>query len=276
METLMEKTQETTEILPPTPNIPIVDRSDVDIQIATAHRYPRSITRFKQSALAMATSDEDTAASCFYKLSRGGKEIEGPGVRLAEIVGSAWNNLRYGSRIVGEDDKWVVAQGMAHDLETNVAMTIEVRRRITDKYGKRYSDDMIAVTANAACAIALRNAIFKVVPKTFVDSIYESAKKVAIGDATTLASRRQKALEYFQKMGIALDRILAVLGKVGLEDIDLKDLETLTGLKTAIKDGDTTIEAAFPAIVSAPAGNGASKTENLAENLKKKAAASTA
>ena len=115
-------------------------------------------------------------------------------------------NLRYGSRIVGEDDKWVIAQGMAHDLETNVAMTIEVRQRITDKYGKRYLDDMVVVTANTACAIALRNAIFKVVPKTFVDSIYESAKRVAIGDATTLASRRQKALEYFQKMGVSLDR----------------------------------------------------------------------
>ncbi|HCU25986.1 MAG TPA: hypothetical protein DF383_13290 [Deltaproteobacteria bacterium] len=251
--------------------IPLADRSDVDIQIATAHRYPRSITRFKQTALAMATSDEDTAASCFYKLKRGDKEIEGPGVRLAEIVGSAWNNLRYGSRIVGEDEKWVIAQGMAHDLENNVAMTIEVRRRITDKYGKRYSDDMVAVTANAACAIALRNAIFKVVPKTFVDAIYESAKKVAIGDATTLVSRRQKALEYFQKLSVSLDRILAVLGKAGLEDINLKDLETLTGLKTAIKDGDTTIEAAFPAIASTSSSNSAaSKTENLAENLKKK------
>ena len=198
-------------------------------------------------------------------------------MRLAEIVGSAWNNLRYGSRIVGEDDKWVTAQGMAHDLETNVAMTIEVRRRITDKYGKKYSDDMVAVTANAACAIALRNAIFKVIPKTFIDSIYEAAKNVAIGDATTLASRRQKALEYFQKMSVSLDRILAVLGKAGLEDIDLKDLETLTGLKTAIKDGDTTIEAAFPAVNSTPqTNNNASKTENLAENLKKKAAANAA
>src|SRR5262249_43901797 len=113
----METIQEMTEVLPPNvPTIPIVERSDVDIQISTAHRYPRSISRFKQAALAMATSDEETAASCFYKLSRGGKEIEGPGVRLAEIVGSAWNNLRYGSRIVGEDDRWVIAQGMAHDL----------------------------------------------------------------------------------------------------------------------------------------------------------------
>ena len=64
--------------------------------------------------------------------------------------------------------------------------------------------------------------------------------------------------------------------QAGLEDIDLKDLETLTGMKTAIKDGDTTIEAAFPAAAPAAAGNGASKTENLADNLKKKAAASAA
>ncbi len=243
--------------------VPTEDRASIDIQVSTAHRYPRNIARARQEALEMATSDVETAASCFYKLSRGGKEIEGPGVRLAEILGSAWGNMRYSYEIVGETDKFITARGMAFDLEKNVAASISVQRRITDKYGKKYSDDMIAITANAAGSIALRNAIFKVIPKTFIESIYEAAKQVAIGDATTLTLRRQKALEFFQKTGIKTERVLIALGKTSVEEIGLSELETLTGLRTAIKDGDVTLDAAFPA-------DNTSKTESLAEKLKKK------
>jgi hypothetical protein len=70
---------------------------EIDIQIATAHRYPRDIEQFRREALSIAIADEDTAASCFYKLPRKKKDeatgewiqtyIEGPGVRLAEIFG---------------------------------------------------------------------------------------------------------------------------------------------------------------------------------------------
>lgn len=55
----------------------------------------------------------------------------------------------------------MTAQGVFHDLERNVAITYEVRRRIVDKNGRRYKPDMIGVTANAACSIALRNAILR-------------------------------------------------------------------------------------------------------------------
>jgi len=112
-----------------------ITRAETDIQIMTAKKYPRNIKKFRQDAMSMATQDAETAASCFYKLKRGHGEdtkiIEGPSVRLAEIVANAWGNMRYGARIVNEGEKEVTAQGVAHDLEKNVASTIEVARRIT-------------------------------------------------------------------------------------------------------------------------------------------------
>ena len=51
---------------------------------------------------------------------------------------------------------------------------------------------------------------------------------------------------YFLKLGVNDDRILAVLKKRGGDDIDLADLETLMGLRTAISDGDITVDEAFP------------------------------
>jgi len=223
-------------------------RAEIDIQIATAHRFPRSLSKFKQKALEMATLDQETAESCFYCLPRGGKQIQGPSARLAEIVASAWGNIRAGARVIANDGKTITSQAICHDLETNTAITIEVKRRITDKAGKTFTEDMQVVAGNAACSIALRNGLFKTIPFAYVRSIYEEAKRTAIGDATTLVQRRTHALQHFAKMGIAEARVLSVLGKAKLEDVGLEDLETLTGIKTAIKEGDVTLDEAFPEV----------------------------
>lgn len=225
-----------------------IEKANIDMQIATARKYPRMIKTFISQAMSMATLDEDTASSCFYVIPRAGKNIQGPGIRLAEIVAGAYGNLRYGARIVGEDDerRSIIGEAFCHDLQSNTYCAIQVKRRITDKQGRRYSDDMITVTGNAACSIALRNVIFKVVPMAYVNQIYEAAKKVAIGDAKSLADRRSKMLDHFAKLGIQKDRVIAKVAKSSVEDVDLADLETLVGIATSIKDGDLDIDVAFP------------------------------
>lgn len=233
-------------------------RGEIDVQIATAKRYPRSIRTFMQTALEMATLDEDTAEACFYALPRDGKTVEGPSVRLAEICASAWGHMRAQSRIVSEDERFITAQAGAWDMQNNVAFAFEVRRRITTsekkKAGqvipsKKYSDDMVVVTGNAASSIALRNAVFKVIPSAYWRPVYLKCREVAVGTAETLADRRAKMLAYFQKMGVTNARVFEVLGVPGIEDVTLDHLGTLKGLATAIKDGDTSVDEAFPSKV---------------------------
>ena len=141
--------------------------AEVDQQIATAHAYPRSIDKVMKNILTLATLDEETAKECIYALPRANKIIPGPSIRLAEIMLSQWQNARVGTRVTHVDrfEKYVEAEGIFHDLETNVATTARVRRRISDKRGRLYDDDMIMVTSNAAAAIAKRNAILAGVPK---------------------------------------------------------------------------------------------------------------
>ena len=239
-------------------DVSIVGSAEVNMQVATAKRWPRSIKTFKARARAMALLDEETAASCFYALPRAGRTIEGPSVRLAEIVASAWMNLRIGARTTKEDEQFVYAQAVAWDLENNVAIQFESRRRITDKNGRRYNADMIAVTANAASSIALRNAIFKVVPMAYVRPIWEEARKVAVGDLQTLASKRGAMLDYFGTLGIDQARIMSRLQKPGIEDIDLEDLATLKGVATGVKEATISLDTAFPEIPKdVPGTNGA-------------------
>lgn len=226
-----------------------INAAEINQQIATAKRYPRSIKEFVREATEMVSMSQSIAAECMYSLKRGrgedSKVIEGPSARMAEIVASAWGNCRAGARVVGEDDRFVTAQGAFIDLQRNVAITYEVRRRITDSKGRKYSDDMVGVTANAACSIALRNAVFKGVPKAFWQDIYRTARATAIGDAKTLGSRRQDMLAAFAKMGVEKEKVFGLLEVKGVEDITLDHLALMVGIFQSIRDGETTIEEAF-------------------------------
>ena len=222
--------------------------AEIDSQVATAKAYPRDIATFRKRAIDLATMDQETAESCFYKLPKrkGSDEaIQGPSIRLAEICGSCYGNLRYGARVTEEQERYVAAQGVGRDVEMNIEASIEVRRPIVTKSGHRYGDDMINVTANAACSIALRNAIFKIVPAALIKPIYEAAIQAAIGTVETLIERRQVMVKRFGALGVSLDQILRHVEAAKLDDVGMKEMEQLIGIYTALRDGDTTVGQVF-------------------------------
>lgn len=236
---------------------PSLARVDVESQLDAAHKYPRSIKRVLAEAMSVATLNEDIAGRCIYTVPRAGQSLTGPSIRLAEIMSSAWGNLQIGSRVVEVTDTEVVAQGVVWDMEKNLRAVVEQRRSIVGRNGQRFKDDMITVTGSAACSIALRNAIFRVIPRAYVETVYEAARMVSIGKATTISEKRTKIFTRFAQLGVTADRVLARVNKPSIEDIDLTDLEILVGLGTAIKDGSSTIEEAFPVRVDeTPAEDG--------------------
>lgn len=228
-----------------------LNSSEIDVQIATANKYPRSITRFRQQVLELATLDEDTAGQMFYKLPRGRdnnnnpKFIEGPSIRLAEIAAASYKNLRFGSRIIQTEDRFITAQGFCHDLENNIAVAVEVRRRITGKNGERFNDDMIQVTGAAASSIALRNAIFRIIPKAYYHEALEKAKLTCLGKNKTMAELRKIALDWFKKKGATDQQVFDMLNIKGEADLGEEELVTLRGLVNAIKEGSITLENAL-------------------------------
>lgn len=222
------------------------DRAEVDIQVATAHRYPRNLTRSKQNAIFVATMDPETAQTCGYALPRGGKPITGPSVHLARIIAQNYGNMRADSRVVQITDRQVVSRGVAWDLENNFAVAFEVRRSIVNREGKRFSDDMITVTGNAANAIAFRNAVFAVVPKGFTDAVYKAAQGLITGDLSDenkLIKRRQSAIQhFFDTYGITEEEVIKLCGKQTVNQIKADEIALLLGIAQSLKDGDTTVE----------------------------------
>ena len=242
-----------------------INRAEVDTQIATAKQYPRDIYGALNNIKTIATLDNSTAEDCFYALRRQGTLIEGVSVRLAEIIAGAWGNMRVQTRIIGNDGKTITAQGVCHDLETNLAVSVEVKRRITDKSGKTYSEDMQVTTGNAASAIAFRNAVLKVVPKAVTKRVIDEIKQVALGKAIDLETRRQNMIAYFGKLGVSQTDILTYCGVKRIEEITSEMVFELSGLKNAIKEGTTTVPETFK--------QNTADAEKLAEDARKQAEA---
>lgn len=226
-----------------------INRAEVDIQISTAKQYPREVSRVLNQIKTYATMDMETAEDCFYALRRGkgsdAQVIEGISVRLAEIIAGAWGNLRVQTRIIGNDGKTITAQAVCHDLESNLAVSLEVKRRITDKNGRTYSEDMQVVTGNAASAIAYRNAVLKVVPKAVTKKVVNEIKQVALGQSIDLETRRQRLVQYFAQIGVMQSELLAYCEVKTVDQIDTEMVFELRGLANAIKEGTTTVKETF-------------------------------
>lgn len=223
-----------------------VERANVDSQVATAKQYPRDLARSVNNSIAMATMDYATAQSCGYALPRGGKPITGPSVHLAKLIVSNWGNMRAEGKVVQITDKQVVSRGTCWDLENNVATAFEVRRSIVDKKGKRFSDDMITVTGNAANSIAYRNAVFSVIPKAITDKVYQAAQRFITGDLSDeekIISRRKKCIDFFKdEYGITEEEVVMLCGKQTVNQIKAEQIALLLGITQSLKDGDTTVE----------------------------------
>lgn len=227
-----------------------INRAEVDIQIATAKQYPRDMHKVLNTIATYATMDRETAEDCFYVLRRkdaSGADtvIEGLSVRMAEIIAGAWGNLRVATRIVGNDGRTITAQAICHDLETNLAVSKEVKRSIVTKKGYTYSQDMQVVTGNAAAAIAFRNAVLTVIPKAVTKRVINEVKEVALGQSIDLETSRQNIIDYFGKLGVTREQLFAYLGIGKIEDIDKEAVFELRATANAIKEGTTTVQEAF-------------------------------
>ncbi len=225
------------------------ERAVIDSQIATARAYPRNLAKVKDNCIAIVSMDKETAASCRYVKPQGGKQITGESVHLARIIAQQYGNLRVQQRIREIGAKEVVAEAVAHDLENNVAVSVEARRLIIDRDGRRFPEHMINTTAMAALAIAERNAILKVIPIGITKAVYNAAFKTSIGDLSDeqkVLAAKKKAFDFFEKKyGAKPEDILRALGLRSETQIDAEEIANLRGFLQALEDKEITPEELF-------------------------------
>lgn len=231
------------------------DKASIDMQIVTAKRFPRNLKRCIDDAITIATIDEETAKSCHYSLVKGGKAITGPSVYLAKIIAQSLGNMRIENRVVGYDDTHVTCEATCFDLEKNFAVRTTIKKSLlksASSGGGRVTEDMAVIIGNAGNSVALRNAVFAVVPKSITDKVHNAAKEKIAGKLSNeneLTTKRTKIVDHFKttysSLGITDEDICRAVGKTAIAHIGRDEYIMLLGFENAIKTGDQLPENIF-------------------------------
>jgi hypothetical protein len=229
--------------------VPQQEKATIDIQVSTAKAHPRKIRRAVENAIYVVTLSKEIAEDMFYAIKRGGKTIEGPTIHFAKVLAQNWGNLRMENRMVAVDHKHVTCQGICWDLESNLAVKTEVKRSIIKSDGTRFSDDMITVTGNAGNSIALRNAILAIIPAPVSYKVQEAAEQYLVGkldDAVVLKNKVKETLDGFKDVyEVTQEEILKLISRTAVDNITKDDVKLLIKIKSALRNGDTTVDEQF-------------------------------
>lgn len=236
------------EVVPPS-TLEAIQRAEIDIAIATAHKFPRDIATSILRCKEMALRNAKIAARCNYALPRAGKKIVGPSVHFARIVLPSWRNTTAIARVIGADRENAHLQGVCHDLETNTRIGFEMDWPVQppkNESPERWKDQ-INLAKRAGMAVAFRTAVFNVIPMVLFEDICEEAKNVALGTGKSFADKRNNAIEALKAEGITQPMLYKALEVGGLESITADHLIWLNAALQSIRDGVMTKEEVFGA-----------------------------
>lgn len=265
------------------------ERAAVEARFIVAVKCPRSADQARLRILD-ACKRPRFAESARYSKPVGGKNIEGLSIRFAEEAARAWGNLDVSGMIVFDDTVRRIYRVTGTDLETNATQSQDVivekvveRRnprqgqtvigqRLNTKgevvYLIEANEDELHNKVNAMVAKARRNIILTLIPSDISEEAEELIiKTVRERDSKDPAGARKAILDAFWTLGVTPEAVQEFLQKP-LDQVNPAELSTLRAIYTAIKDGETTWQAATEEL-SGKVGTG-KKTDRGADALKGK------
>lgn len=222
--------------------------AEVQAKLMIAKSMPRDPVAAWEKVM-KACSLPGMAEAAFYSYKRGGQEVTGPSIRLAEALASAWGNIDYGMRELSNKDGVTELEAYAWDLETNTLTTQRFtvhHKRDTKGGGYALTDqrDIYELGANMG-ARRMRARILAVLPADIVKAAEEKCRlTLAGGGGVPLSERVKTMLTKFAPFGVTQKHVETHLGKK-LVDIMPDDIVSLIGIYNSIKDGNTTASEAF-------------------------------
>lgn len=212
-----------------------------------AKKFPRNQIAATDKILQMCTRPS-LAESALYSYSRGGTEITGPAIRLAEAIAQSWGNVQFGFRELnrGKDSDGVTysdVEAYAWDLESNTRRPVSFRVRHwrdTKKGGYAITDerDIYELTANMAQR-RVRACILGVIPGDVVEAAVNQCEVTLASHADTSAEAIKKMVDVFRGIGVTKEQIEARI-QCRVEAIRPAQVLQLRKIFNSIKDGMST------------------------------------
>ncbi|GAB3801480.1 hypothetical protein [Virgibacillus kimchii] len=218
------------------------EMEEVKGQIFMARQFPRNVFQSEQRILDNCKRP-DLAQAAVYSYPRGGTKVEGPSIRLAEVLAQNWGNLAFGVKELEQKNGESVAMAYAWDLETNVrqekVFTVPHSRYSKNKGLTKLTDprDIYEMVANNG-ARRLRACILGIIPGDIVDKAVEECNRTLKGsNKEPLKDRISKALAAFKdQYRVTQEQIEERMG-YNVSAFTERDYADLIKIFTSLKDG---------------------------------------
>lgn len=220
------------------------------------------------------------AESALYQYAKGGMDITGPSIRLAETIAQNWGNIQFGIRELERTANESVMQAYAWDVETNVRKEITFSvplMRYTKKGSYKLEDPREIYEQNAnQAARRLRACILSVIPGDVTESAIKQCEATLNSTADVSEDSIKKMLKAFEAFGVTKQMIEQRIQR-RIDSIRPAQMVSMKKIYASIKDGMSSVSDWFDADIkdggdaanAAPSANGTTKTDTLKSRIKK-------
>jgi len=233
------------------PTAPLI-KTQTQYHTAVSVQRPRDLDKIVQSVL----REAEFAGDAFYwswpvKNKKTGKVemLEGPSIGLAMAVAREWTNCAVPVEYYETLTEWIFTAHFV-DLEKGFTVSRVFRKKKGKGSFQAWEGDRAEdMTFQAAQSRAIRNVVCAGVPRWLLDQAMGVAKDAVTKKITPekLAEASDKAVKFFAGYGVKEEQIVAVLG-VPRVQWGSKEIVTLRGMVSQLKDGQASSEQLFPAV----------------------------
>lgn len=213
---------------------------EVQAAMVIAKRFPRD-ERQSADRILNACTRPTLAENAMYSFPRGGTEVTGPSIRLAECLAQNWGNLDFGFIELENKNGESTVMSYAWDLETNTRQSkvFSVPHRRDTRTGSVVltdSRDIYELVANQA-ARRVRSCILAVIPGDVVEmAVKQCELTLRSGSKTPLPERIQNMVAAFAEFEVTPEMLRGYIGK-NVEAFDENDVIRLQKVYRSLKDG---------------------------------------
>lgn len=253
--------------------------AEVQAAMVVARMNPRDPIRSMDLILNECTRNS-LASTATYSYRRGGTDITGPSIRLAEVIAQKWGNIQYGIRELSQKDGVSTAQAYAWDVETNTRREVQFHvqlKRDTKRGSYALTDgrDIYEAVANFG-ARRLRSCILSLIPGDVVEAAVQQCQNTLRANVDMTPEGLNKVLAAALKYGVTKTMIEKRI-QCRFESIRPAQIVSLGNILRSIREGASNVSDWFEleepakeetkAITESKGGN-----ESLKKILKKKKA----
>lgn len=227
---------------------------EVQAAMMIARSFPRDQMQSLERILNACTRPS-LADAALYTYARGGQDISGPSIRLAEACAQSWGNLQFGIREIEQRDGVSIVEAFAWDIETNVRQVKVFQvshERHTRNGAKRLTDprDIYELVANQG-ARRLRSCILGVIPGDVIEAAVEQCEVTMKASADTGPETQKTLLAKFGEYGVTKEQIEKRIQR-RIDAIQPAQVVALRKIYASLKDGMSKAADWFEVAAEAP------------------------